>query len=156
MKGSWSEEEDQLLLEYVEKYGQGRWSEISRMIPGRSSKQCREHYQNSLKPGVRRGHWNEEEDVQIFRCFTKHGTSWSKYTKYLPGRSENSIKNRFYSTLRKIAADNMKEMIGGGPGNLTTTAISNPGFKLNNNFSALQDLGRIQNDQNFINNLKKM
>jgi hypothetical protein len=30
------------------------------------------------------------------------GSSWSKIAQRINGRTENSIKNRFYSTLRKI------------------------------------------------------
>lgn len=38
----------------------------------------------------------------------KYGSSWSKIAKNIPGRTENSIKNRFYSTLRRLKSDNMK------------------------------------------------
>ena len=38
----------------------------------------------------------------------EHGSSWSKIAKFIPSRTENSIKNRFYSTLRKIANDRQK------------------------------------------------
>jgi hypothetical protein len=34
------------------------------------------------------------------------GAKWSQMVNFLPGRSENSIKNRFYSNMRKMV--NMK------------------------------------------------
>ena len=46
-----------------------------------------------------------EEDDLVFKLYLEFGSSWSKIAKYLPGRTENSIKNRFYSTARKIASD---------------------------------------------------
>ena len=41
-----------------------------------------------------------EEDA-IFQLAVVYENKWSKIAKLLPGRSENSIKNFFYSTVRK-------------------------------------------------------
>ena len=64
---------------------------------------------NNLGPGIKKGNWSEEEDEKIFNLYIKYGSSWSRIAKYIAGRTENSIKNRFYSTLRKIKADKVKE-----------------------------------------------
>jgi len=45
----------------------------------------------------------------IFKLFQQFGSQWSKINLYFQNRTENSIKNRFYSTLRRIAAQNRKE-----------------------------------------------
>lgn len=42
----------------------------------------------------------------IFKGYLTYGSSWSKISKDLEGRTENSVKNRFYSTVRKLFADN--------------------------------------------------
>lgn len=42
VKGSWTEEEDKLLLQYVQKYGPKRWTFIASHLAGRNGKQCRE------------------------------------------------------------------------------------------------------------------
>ena len=34
------------------------------------------------------------------------GTQWTRMVEFLPGRTENSIKNRFYSSLRKYVKHN--------------------------------------------------
>ena len=70
-------------------------------IPGRSSKQCRERWNNILNPDVKKGNWSADEDKIIFKMYHDIGTQWTKMTAELPGRTENSIKNRFYSNLRK-------------------------------------------------------
>ena len=102
VKGTWTPKENELLREWVKHNGPNKWSECSKLIPGRSGKQCREHWFNKLDPGVKKGNWTVEEDEKIFRLYQKYGTSWSKIEKYLPGRTENSIKNRFYSALRRL------------------------------------------------------
>jgi hypothetical protein len=38
----------------------------------------------------------------------QYGSSWSKIAKHLEGRTENSVKNRFYSTVRKFLSDEEK------------------------------------------------
>ena len=44
-------EEDRLLLELVEQFGDN-WKEISLRIPGRSGAKCRERYTNYIGPYV--------------------------------------------------------------------------------------------------------
>jgi hypothetical protein len=43
-----------------------------------------------------RGAWTDEEDYQLITLFLKLGKKWSKMTKFIDGRNENSIKNRFF------------------------------------------------------------
>lgn len=108
VKGPWTTEEDQKLYEWVAKEGPTKWSQCSQVIVGRSGKQCRERWFNNLNPMVKKGNWTIEEDDLIFKLYMQYGSSWSKIAKHLKGRTENSIKNRFYSTIRKIAADRKK------------------------------------------------
>jgi myb proto-oncogene protein len=42
VKGPWSKEEDNTIIDLVEKYGPKKWSTISQHLPGRIGKQCRE------------------------------------------------------------------------------------------------------------------
>ena len=108
VKGPWTQEEDQKLIAWVQAEGPTKWAQAASFIKGRSGKQCRERWFNNLCPGVKKGNWSEEEDEMIFQLYQKYGSSWSKIAKYIPGRTENAIKNRFYATLRKIAADKKK------------------------------------------------
>jgi len=59
---------------------------------------------NILDPGVKIGRWSEKEQIQIFEEMKNHLTSWSTISRKLTGRTENSIKNYFYSTVRRIQA----------------------------------------------------
>lgn len=54
-KGTWSSEEDRLLLEWVKRLGTGNWEEIAMHIEGRSAGKCRERYTNYIGPDVKKG-----------------------------------------------------------------------------------------------------
>lgn len=104
VKGPWSTHEDLTLKEWINSQGPNKWSHCARTIPGRSGKQCRERWFNILNPNVKKGDWSEEEDALIFQMYQKLGPKWTIIAKCLEGRTENSIKNRFYSTIRKMKA----------------------------------------------------
>ena len=104
VKGPWSAQEDLALRNWVESQGPTKWSHCSKHIEGRSGKQCRERWFNILNPNVKKGEWTGEEDAVIFQMFQAKGPKWTLIAQCLEGRTENSIKNRFYSTLRKMKA----------------------------------------------------
>ena len=107
IKGPWSVEENKLLTEWVLKNGQKRWKQCEEFIPGRTGKQCREHWNNCLNPDLVKGDWTSEEDFLIMYFYSKCNGSWKKLINLFNGRTENSIKNRFFSQLRKIASCNL-------------------------------------------------
>ncbi|KAI8877491.1 hypothetical protein K501DRAFT_337385 [Backusella circina FSU 941] len=47
-RGTWTREEDELLLKGIKKFGYGRWKEIASMIPGRKGKQLKQRWDNTL------------------------------------------------------------------------------------------------------------
>jgi len=100
-KGPWREEEDCLVIQWVQRNGPCRWAECAMGIGGRSGKQCRERWMNILDPGLRKGDWTAAEEETLFRMHRLKGGKWTEIANYLPGRSENNIKNHYYSTLRK-------------------------------------------------------
>ena len=101
-KGPWSTKEDKLLNEWIKKNGAKDWHECSKFIGGRTGKQCREHWKNCLNPEVKKGEWTLEEDLLIMISYNKFKGSWRDMIHLFEGRTENSIKNRFFSQLRKI------------------------------------------------------
>ena len=47
--------------------------------------------------------WTEEEDKKLFMLYKKKGSCWSSIATEFENRNENQVKNRFYSTLRRMA-----------------------------------------------------
>jgi hypothetical protein len=140
-KGKWSEDEDILLMKYVNKFGVGNWSQIEKHFIGRSRKQIRQRYinntkikkiseenkqcisinsdyssseddeeENKYKDNIQKlknennnaiFNWDDKLDQILLKEYFLNKKSWVKISKKIPGSSENSVKNRFYSLLRQ-------------------------------------------------------
>ncbi|OHT12945.1 Myb-like DNA-binding domain containing protein [Tritrichomonas foetus] len=101
VKGSWSPEEDAFIIQWVQEHGARNWSTLAANLPGRLGKQCRERWVNSLDPDLLRKPWTEDEDQILIRYQKMWGNKWAKIAHFLPGRTDNSVKNRWNSSLKR-------------------------------------------------------
>ncbi|KAK2952348.1 putative Transcriptional activator Myb [Blattamonas nauphoetae] len=102
-RGKWTPAEDAMLKQIVAESGPDGvkdWLLVSKKIPNRSHKQCRERWTNHLDPLIKKESWTEDEKCQLVRSWFRYGNQWSRIAVDLPGRSQNDIKNRMYSILR--------------------------------------------------------
>ena len=131
----WTKNEDNTLINCINRFGEGKWNEMERCFIGRTRKQIRQRYINNIKMKkisenmnqtitlnsssssinekiIDEKHsfiWNDKLDKILLREYFLNKKSWVKISKKIPGSSENSVKNRFYSLLRQLVNNEKKE-----------------------------------------------
>lgn len=121
--GKWSQKEDICLLKYIQQFGEGKWSTIERHFEGRNRKQIRRRYLCHLKNGNflennnlitinnnnKNFFWDDNLDKELIKQYFLNNKHWVKISQKIPGTTENSVKNRFYSLLRQKVNQSKKE-----------------------------------------------
>lgn len=100
----WTLQEDAILLNLVDKFGDRDWNRIANFVPGRSNKSCRERYIMRLRFEKRAvGAWLKREDETLLSLIDRYGTNWSLISTYLPERNNHQLRNR-YELLKREAS----------------------------------------------------
>ena len=99
-RGSWTQQEDEQLINAVNQLGAKKWTDIAKFVPTRTSKQCRERWHHRLDPSIKHDPFEPWEDQIIIEKQREIGNRWSVIAQQIPGRSASAIKNRWYSGLR--------------------------------------------------------
>jgi hypothetical protein len=110
-KGQWTDAEDAIVMDAVNSSSEQpftRWSDLAQRLPGRVGKQIRDRWVNHLNPNINHLPFSREDDLLLWNGHKKLGKRWVEIaTKFFnSSRSENHIKNRWYSaSFKKFIAN---------------------------------------------------
>ncbi|PWA95682.1 myb-like HTH transcriptional regulator family protein [Artemisia annua] len=137
-KGPWKAEEDEVLLKHVRKYGPRDWSSIrSKGLLQRTGKSCRLRWVNKLRPDLKNGvKFSADEERVVIELQGEFGNKWARIATYLPGRTDNDVKNFWSSRQKRLArvlqtptpppAPKSKKSVSGSPALLKVPALEAP------------------------------
>ena len=106
---AWDREEEKFLVSLIQNHGQKNWSRIAKNLNNKfhkgvaviKGKQCRERWLNHLNPSLQKVKWSADEDLLLLSKQQVLGNHWSEIAKFLYGRTENQVKNRWKSLIKK-------------------------------------------------------
>ena len=55
-----------------------------------------------ILPNISRKEWTSEEEMTLLELIVKNGRKWALISKFLTGRNEHTVKNRYISILRTL------------------------------------------------------
>ncbi|EAX98717.1 Myb-like DNA-binding domain containing protein [Trichomonas vaginalis G3] len=95
-----SPQEDAMLMNIMFNEPFQTWIAVAEKLPGRTARQCRDRWVNYLAPSNKNGPWSSEEDELLAKKYLEHGPQWTTISKFFDGRSENNVKNRWYTYVK--------------------------------------------------------
>lgn len=109
----WTSHEDQLLSGLVEGgIAFNDWEAIADEFRKRgltkNSKQIKTRWTKNLTPDLNKEKWGADDLNRLFAAYAQTGNKWCKIAESFEGRTDNCIKNQFFSCIRKALRFIMK------------------------------------------------
>lgn len=124
-RGPWSPAEDLRLITFIQKNGHENWRALPKQAGLlRCGKSCRLRWINYLRPDLKRGNFTQEEEDTVIKLHDALGNKWSKIASYLPGRTDNEIKNVWNTHLKKKIKPNSDQSKESSSTSSSTSSLS--------------------------------
>lgn len=75
------------------------WCRIAAKLPGRTNKDCRKRWHNSVAGGLKKGQWARSEDIQLSKGVHKFGQRWTLVAEVVGSRSADQCAKRWQQSL---------------------------------------------------------
>lgn len=113
---TWTEQEDQTLKSLTQHIApKTNWLEISCKMKKRgflkTSSQCQKRHKTYIAPELKKQEWNKAQNKKLFELHSKFGNAWKDIASYFYKKTDNSIKNQFFSLIRK-SLRNARKILG--------------------------------------------
>ncbi len=108
----WTQLEDDTVRALVHQHGTRAWATVALSLPGRTGRRCRERWLYHLDHDINKSAWSLDEDRKLMQLHDEFGNKWVDIAKYLPGRHDNAVSNRWNSALRR--GENIAHMLVDG------------------------------------------
>ena len=102
----WSKAEDDVLTRLIlEDESNPQWESISSQLSKfdftKTAKQCKDRWVNNLSPALNKSKWSCAESRELLQQYLQLGNRWKVISATFAGRTDNSVKNQFFSVIRK-------------------------------------------------------
>uniref|UniRef100_A0A087XX84 Small nuclear RNA activating complex, polypeptide 4 n=1 Tax=Poecilia formosa TaxID=48698 RepID=A0A087XX84_POEFO len=108
-RGSWTKQEDRLLLQAVARHGEKCWWKVRLEVPGRTDGACRDRYLDCLKKNIKKRPFERHEVELLEQLVKKHGVArWAKIAAEIPHRIDAQCLREWRKLVREPAQDRRK------------------------------------------------
>jgi hypothetical protein len=107
-KGTFSKEEDDLIISFVDKNGLNSFQKITSVLPTRTVRQNRERYRLYLDPTVNRNPFTSEENDLLLKLVIQYQQKWFQIAKQFNRRTDVALKYRYNKLSRRLGFQQIK------------------------------------------------
>ncbi|KAF1850728.1 uncharacterized protein K460DRAFT_274073 [Cucurbitaria berberidis CBS 394.84] len=75
------------------------WCRIATELPGRTNKDCRKRWHNSVAGGLKKGQWSKSEDHLLSKGVEQYGQRWTLVANCVESRSADQCAKRWQQSL---------------------------------------------------------